>query len=146
MVINNRSLTGERYIQDILQQHVVPFVPYIGENLLLMQDNARPHVARVVRNYLDEIQINTLAWPARSPDLNPIENLWDILNRRLRSEPPEPNNLGERQIHIWENLDKDAIRQLILSMNRRFCFYTANFNFFRISELFLRLNKILYIV
>lgn len=122
VVIQNGTVTAERYILEILEQHVVPFAPYIGENFLLMQDNARPHVAQIVRNYLEEVQINTMEWPANSPDLNPIENLWDILGRRLRATPIQPNNLqevGERLIQIWRELDQNEIRQLILSMDRR---------------------------
>lgn len=86
VVIHNGTVRAETYILKMLEQHIIPFILYIGENLLLMQDNARPHVAQIVRNYLEEVEIYTMAWPARSSDLNPIENLWDILDRRLRAE------------------------------------------------------------
>lgn len=72
LVIVNGTLTAERYILEVLDQHVVSYAPYIGRGFLLMQDNARPHIARVVRNYLEEVEIDTMAWPARSLDLNPI--------------------------------------------------------------------------
>lgn len=122
VVLNNGNLNAERYILDILEQHVVPYAPYIGPDFLLMQDNARPHTAQVVQNYLTEVEINVMEWPARSPDLNPIEHLWDILGRRLRDQPNPPNNLQEvgfRLVQIWNDLDQNDIRSLILSMGRR---------------------------
>lgn len=50
VVIHNGTLTAEKYIQDILEQHVVPIAPNIDENLLPIQDKDRAHVAQVVRN------------------------------------------------------------------------------------------------
>lgn len=51
-----------------------------------MQDNVRLHAAQVVGNYLEEVGINTMEWSPSFPDLNPIENLWDILNGQLRAK------------------------------------------------------------
>ena len=57
-----------------LKNHVLPFAPFIGENLLLLRDNARPHTARVVNEYLNETKISLLNCPPKFPDLNPIEH------------------------------------------------------------------------
>lgn len=116
------SLTSRRYITDILSEHVVPFAPYIGNDFYLMHDNARPHVARIVNDYLREVDIETLDWPPRSPDLNPIEHLWDMLNRQLRNIQPPPASLNEVEqmlVEIWREIDQDQIRRLISSMSRR---------------------------
>ncbi|GBN06713.1 hypothetical protein AVEN_77711-1 [Araneus ventricosus] len=48
-----------------------------------MGDNARPHRAQLVRSYLESETIPQMAWPARSPDQNPIEHVWDMLGRRI---------------------------------------------------------------
>lgn len=122
LVLINGSLTAERYILEILDNHVVPYAPYIGQGFMLMHDNARPHVARVVQHYLEQVGIDTMAWPARSPDLNPIEHLWDKLGRKLQEELNQLDTLadvGRKLVQIWEELDQNEIRSLILSMNRR---------------------------
>lgn len=122
LVVINGSLTAERYIEEILDNHVVPYAPYIGQGFMLMQDNARPHVARVVQQYLAQVEIDTMAWAANSPDLNPMENLWDKLGRKLqevRSQVDTLADVGRKLVQIWEELDQNEIRSLILSMNRR---------------------------
>lgn len=72
--IGTGTLTASRYITEILEDHVVPYVPSIGENFHLMHDNARPHVAKhrqiVFGRCRHSVYVN---WPAKSPDLNPID-------------------------------------------------------------------------
>ncbi|PSN55955.1 Transposable element Tcb2 transposase [Blattella germanica] len=75
IIIGGRSLNSDRYIADCLMDHVVPFAAIIGVNFLLMLNNACPHVSRVARTFLQDVEINTLDWLARSPDLNPIERV-----------------------------------------------------------------------
>jgi hypothetical protein len=54
-----------------------------------MDDNARPHRSRAVTGYLQSEAVTSVPWPAMSPDLNPIELIWDMLCRRIRArEPP----------------------------------------------------------
>ncbi|GFT50412.1 DDE_3 domain-containing protein [Trichonephila clavipes] len=58
------TLTGQRYVDDILRSHVGPFLNGLAGNIF-QQDNARPHTARVAQDFLRHFQ--TLPWPARSP-------------------------------------------------------------------------------
>jgi hypothetical protein len=70
------TVNVDRYIRDILETYdVVPFGPFIGDEFVLMHDNAKPHVANVVRTDLNQVNVATMNWPARSPDFNPIEYL-----------------------------------------------------------------------
>jgi hypothetical protein len=56
--INGGRLTVHRYITEVLERRVVPFAPYIGDNFIYMQDNAKPHIAGVVDEYFDQVRMN----------------------------------------------------------------------------------------
>ncbi|GFU90405.1 DDE_3 domain-containing protein [Trichonephila clavipes] len=76
------TLTGQRYVDDILRSHVRPFLNGLPR-AIFQQGNARPHTARVAQDFLRHFQ--TLPWPARSPDLSPLEHVWDQLKRQMPS-------------------------------------------------------------
>jgi hypothetical protein len=80
--VENGAMTTHRYILECVESHVVPYAPFIGENFIFMDDNARPRMTRIVVRYLEEVGIRLLPWPANSPDLNPIEHVWDFLGKR----------------------------------------------------------------
>ncbi|GFV65514.1 transposable element Tcb2 transposase [Trichonephila clavipes] len=67
LIVMRGTLTGQRYVDDILRPHVGPFLNGIP-GAVFQQDNARPHTARVAQDFLRPFQ--TLPWPARSPDLS----------------------------------------------------------------------------
>lgn len=120
--VENGALNAHRYIEEILQEAVIPFAPLIGEEFILMQDNATPHVAHVVNEFLDEVGIRRLEWPPYSPDLNPIEHLWDELKRRVRHRPNKPTTLEELRLALneeYEAIPQGKISTLIDSMPRR---------------------------
>ena len=116
------NMTGVYYRDNVLEPIVVPFAQQHGPGFIFQNDNARNHRARVVLDHLQRRQIDTLPWPARSPDLSPIEHLWDILGRRVRSRQPPPRTLPQLAQALqeeWQRIPQNAIRSLIMSMRRR---------------------------
>ncbi|GES87853.1 congested-like trachea protein isoform X1 [Rhizophagus clarus] len=88
----------------------------------LFEDNAPIHTARVVKSWKEENDINSIPRPAQSPDLNPIENLWDELERRVRAHVPLPKsreNLWEILQEEWSNIDINKYQNLVDIMPRR---------------------------
>ncbi|GFX97629.1 transposable element Tcb1 transposase [Trichonephila clavipes] len=87
-----------------------------------MDDNARPHRANIVDECLQSEDITHMEWPAYSPDLNPIEHVWDMLGQRMAARQTPPTCLPELRrtlLDKWCNIPQDQIDNLILSMPRR---------------------------
>ncbi|GFX76725.1 transposable element Tc1 transposase [Trichonephila clavipes] len=76
-VVANGTMTGQRYIDEVLLPHVRLFRGAVGDKFVFMDDNATCHRTLAVQDYLDSEGIQRLVWPARFPDLNPIEIVWD---------------------------------------------------------------------
>jgi hypothetical protein len=76
-------------------------------NYLFQQDNDPKHTAGVVQNYIRQSGIPLLDnWPAQSPDLNPIGNLWAILDLKLQSRKPNTEaELFKQPQRTWQELD-----------------------------------------
>ncbi|XP_062587003.1 uncharacterized protein LOC134248607 [Saccostrea cucullata] len=83
-------------------------------------DNARPHTARYTRDWFTQNHVTVMDWPAASPDLNPIENVWQIMKDRV--EKIQPDNITDWKVTImetWMGLDQNYIDSLVESMQRR---------------------------
>ncbi|GFU47570.1 DDE_3 domain-containing protein [Trichonephila clavipes] len=109
------TLTGQRYVDDILRPHVGPFLNGLP-GAIFQEDNARPHTASVAQDFLRHFQV--LPWPTRSPDLSPVENMWDQLKRQM----PSCHTVHDLELTVqdlWAHLPQDNIRCLINSMTDR---------------------------
>jgi hypothetical protein len=121
LVFIQGNLTAIRYVQEVLRPVVVPYFRRVN-NALFQQDNARPHIANVSRDFLDDSQVDLFPWPPRSPDLSPIEHVWDLMGRRLTNLHNPPLTLAALRHEIqvaWDSVPQDEINHLIRSMPRR---------------------------
>jgi transposase len=115
------NLNAQRYRDDVLTPEVLPFL-VAHPNMTFMQDNATPHTAIATRQHLQNANVNVLDWPAKSPDLNPIEHLWDNLDKKLRQRRQQPGNVQQlRQALVaeWNAIHQPDIGTLVNSMRRR---------------------------
>ncbi|GFX10548.1 transposable element Tcb1 transposase [Trichonephila clavipes] len=120
--VQSVTRTGHIYRDVILEQHVRLFRGAMGAEFLFMDDNALPHCANIVDECLELEDITRMDWPAYSPDLIPIEHVWDMLGRRIAARQPPLACLSElwrALLDEWCNIPQDQIDNLILSMPRR---------------------------
>lgn len=112
------TLNAHRYVQHVLRPVALPYLQGLP-NALFQQDNARPHTARISQQALRGVQM--LPWPAYSPDLSPIEHVWDLIGRRLQTlpQPRTDDQLWQMVDREWRTIPQDTIRTLIDSVPRR---------------------------
>ncbi|GFX61241.1 transposable element Tcb2 transposase [Trichonephila clavipes] len=121
-VVANGTMTVQRYIDEVLLPHVRLFRGAVGDKFVFMDDNATCHRTLAVQDCLDSEGIQRLVWSARSPDLNPIENVWDALRRQVagRNYPPTNKNTFIHALtEEWDKLPQQLLDNVVQSMVRR---------------------------
>ena len=122
LFITNQTVNATVYQEEILEPIVVPFARNYGLEFLLVDDNALPHRARRITEFLQAQNTNRMDWPAKSPDLNVIEHVWSYLKLKVRSRDVPPENLellSEAIREEWENIPQDFINNLVDSLPNR---------------------------
>ncbi len=93
---------------------------YGDADFIFQQDLAPAHTAKGTKSWFNDYGVTVLDWPANSPDLNPIENLWGIVKRKMRDT--RPNNADELKATVketWASIPPQQCHKLITSMPRR---------------------------
>ena len=128
------TMEQKKYLH-VLEEHMLPLAHrLIGDNFIFQQDNAPCHKAKLVLEWfadptpssLKEMGIDwsfdVLQWPPQSPDLNPIENMWNAIEEDLKTrrvQPSSKNDLFQEAKHSWEILSSEYIANLSDSMINR---------------------------
>ena len=115
LVLIDGNMTGEVY-RDILQRNLFESVKTLnlGRNWVLQHDNDPKQRAHIVTKWLDEKGVERLKWPSFSPNLNPIEYIWDEVERRMRKEKAKNEfELKQTLLKVWYNIGNDVTKKLV---------------------------------
>ena len=122
LVVIDGNLNQVKY-QRILEDTMLPFARGVFRNNFVYQDdNAPPHRARTVNDFLNNEGVERMDWPSISPDMNPIENLWAEITRIINNLDHQPTSVAELRQDVmdaWANIGVDTLRTLAEGMPRR---------------------------
>ena len=94
-----------------------------GDVYYFQQDNASVHVSKDANKYFEEKNIKLLKWPVKSPDLNPIENLWGLMARKVyengRRQFANKKSLIQAIKDTWAEIGLETVQSLVKSMPDR---------------------------
>ena len=122
LVRSGSDVTGAVY-RRVLEEHLVSHGrAWYRNNWLLADDNAIPHRARAVDDYLHEQDIIRMGWAPYRPDMNSIEHIWNEIGRGLEELDPQSVNLRQLGVvvqHLWQQIPLERVQTLVSSMPRR---------------------------
>lgn len=120
--IDRLKIDSSLYCQ-ILKHTLYPSIEKLHPDgqFIFQQDNAPCHTSKMSKKWIEQESIPLITdWPPQSPDLNPIENLWDYIDRKIREYPiKNRNDLWEAVQKVWHSIDKQILEKLVLNIPDR---------------------------
>ena len=91
-----------------------------GKDFLYQQDNAPPHRGGLTSIYLEMAKVKVINWPPQSPDLNPIEQVWNWMAGKIKAKSFEDiNELRDYVFALWEQLQKNTVLSFIEKLENK---------------------------
>lgn len=118
------SMNQQQY-KTVLEGVLLPYINELDPTkgpYVFMHDGAPCHRAKSIKNYLSSVNLRVLKWPGNSPDLNPIENVWNQLKKIVYAKAnPNKAELMKNLEETWRHNDaiKETIQACIMSMPKR---------------------------
>ena len=117
------NINALKYIE-IVDNFVWPVIArhFPADNYIYQDDNAPVHRAQIVKDYMEQNQLHGMEWPAQSPDLNIIENMWRKIKIELQKQAHNITTKAQMETairDIWTNISLEFIRKLYDSIPRR---------------------------
>jgi transposase len=115
-LVRIEGIMDAKLYKDILQRQMLRFAKNNSdEDWIFQHDNNPKHTSKLVSKFLDDKGVDVLTWPAQSPDLNPIEHLWEHVDRQIRSKAyTKTGDLFNGIVAAWDSIPDNVIQVLLI--------------------------------
>lgn len=121
LVVIEGKNTADTYIET-LNDYLLPELAEVEGQMVFQQDNAAIHKTPAVMTFMAENRIETFEWPPQSPDLSPIENVWNVMKMKMKALKPRPRSHAKMRdacFKIWRELDDGIRKHLVKTFKSR---------------------------